>query len=317
MAVVNNVFGVDSVNSVNGFLNLDKPAGLTSHDCVARVRRLLQMKRVGHGGTLDPAATGALPIALGKATRLLQYLQHDKGYRGTVRFGIRTATDDLEGEVLTSNPASTLTLAQVQPYLPKFIGQIQQIPPSYSAIQVGGRRLYELARSGEAVEAPVRSVEIYSLEALAWRSGDFPELDLAISCGSGTYIRSIARDLGDLLETGGTLAALTRTHSNGFTLENSLTLEALEAQIQSEQFVPISPQEALHWQAIVLPEALAQRWSQGRRISLAEIPSFSWHPEISALAFYQVQHEDGRFLGMGEAIAAQEETFLVPKLVWN
>jgi tRNA pseudouridine55 synthase len=276
------------------------------------------MKRVGHGGTLDPAATGVLPIALGKATRLLQYLQHDKAYRGTVRFGIRTATDDLEGEVLTSRPAPTLTLSRVQPYLPKFVGQIQQIPPSYSAIQIGGRRLYELARAGETIEAPVRSVEVYSLEALEWRSGDFPELDLAIACGAGTYIRAIARDLGELMETGGTLAALTRTHSNGFTLENSLTLDALEVQIQSNQFVPISPQVALHWEAIVLSEPLAKRWSQGRRIDFAEIQTNSLRSCGTDLsAFYQVQHEDGRFLGMGEAVRHAEEEMLIPKLVWD
>ena len=277
------------------------------------------MKRVGHGGTLDPAATGVLPIALGKATRLLQYLQHDKAYRGTVRFGIRTATDDLEGEVLTSSPTPTLTLEQVQPYLSKFVGQIQQIPPSYSAIQVGGRRLYELARAGETIAAPVRSVEVYSLEALDWRSGDFPELNLAIACGAGTYIRAIARDLGDLMETGGTLAALTRTHSNGFALENSLTLEALEVQIQAEQFVPISPQVALHWEAIVLPEALAKQWSQGRRIDFAEIWPHSLQAGFVAdlPSFYQIQDEEGQFLGMGEAIVSQDETLLIPKLVWN
>lgn len=276
------------------------------------------MKRVGHGGTLDPAATGVLPIALGKATRLLQYLQHDKAYRGTVRFGIRTATDDLEGEVLISSPAPALTLSQVQPYLPKFVGQIQQIPPSYSAIQIGGRRLYELARAGETIEAPVRSVEVYSLEALEWRSGDFPELDLAIACGAGTYIRAIARDLGELMETGGTLAALTRTHSNGFTLENSLTLDALEVQIQTDQFVPISPQVALHWKAIALSEPLAKRWSQGRRIDFAEIQPNSLRSCATDLsAFYQVHHEDGRFLGMGEVVCHAEEEMLIPKLVWD
>lgn len=134
---------------MNGFLNLNKPFGLTSHDCVARVRRLLHLKRVGHGGTLDPAAIGVLPIALGRATRLLQYLSHDKAYRATVRFGVRTATDDMAGEVLAADPCPQLTLPEVQKFLPQFLGKIQQIPPSYSAIQVGGKRLYELARAGK------------------------------------------------------------------------------------------------------------------------------------------------------------------------
>jgi tRNA pseudouridine55 synthase len=272
------------------------------------------MKRVGHGGTLDPMATGVLPIALGKATRLLQYLQHDKAYRGTVRFGVRTATDDVEGEVLTSTPAPELTLTQVQRYLPKFEGQIQQIPPSYSAIQVGGRRLYDLARSGEAVEAPVRSVEVHRLEVLDWRSGDFPELDLAIACGAGTYIRAIARDLGDVVDTGGTLAALTRTLSNGFALEESLTLEALEEQVQAGRFVPVAPEVALqHWTKIVLTAELAKRWSQGQKIALEQIPDCL--EQATEQAFCRIYHEDGRFLGMAEAIAAQE--VLVPKLVWD
>ncbi|HEY9640378.1 MAG TPA: tRNA pseudouridine(55) synthase TruB [Coleofasciculaceae cyanobacterium] len=302
---------------MNGFLNLNKPAGLTSHDCVARVRRLLRMKRVGHGGTLDPMATGVLPIALGKATRLLQYLQHDKAYRGTVRFGVRTATDDLEGEVLTSTPVPSLTLAQVQPYLSKFQGQIQQIPPSYSAIQVGGRRLYDLARAGEAVEAPVRSVTVYRMEVLDWRSGDFPELDVAIACGAGTYIRSIARDLGDVVDTGGTLAALTRTFSNGFDLADSLTLEALEEQIQADQFVPVAPESALqHWPAIHLPAELAKRWGQGQKIAIEQIPAASLEQALAAPGFYRIYHEDGRFLGIAEAIASQNH-LLIPKLVWD
>ena len=293
---------------MDGFLNLYKPAGFTSHDCVAKVRRILRMKRVGHGGTLDPAATGVLPIALGRATRLLQYLPSGKAYRGTVRLGVQTTTDDLEGEVIQSTPAAHLTLEQVRSHLPAFIGQIQQIPPNYSAIQVGGRRLYDLARAGETIEAPLRSVEIYQIQVQDWRSQDQPELDLEIRCGAGTYIRSIARDLGDRLKVGGTLVALTRTGSSGFTLADSLSLEALAEQVELGKFELIQPQVAIaHLPIVSLPAEIAKRWTQGQRVV--------WDVEIQSPV--RVEGETGQFLGIGQAIAAPDATLLVPKLVWE
>ncbi len=158
---------------MEGFLNLNKPAGWTSHDCVAKVRSILHLKRVGHGGTLDPAATGVLPIALGKATKLLQYLPQDKAYTATMRLGVKTTTDDLEGEVIATHSAAGLTLEKVLPYLKQFEGKIQQIPPMYSAIQVKGKRLYELARAGKTAEVPERTVEVYQLKVLAWHPGEF------------------------------------------------------------------------------------------------------------------------------------------------
>src|SRR6478672_6237294 len=230
----------DLTETVQGFLNLNKPTGMTSHDCVAKVRRLLKQKRVGHGGTLDPAATGVLPLAIGRATRLLQFLRSDKAYRATVRLGVRTTTDDLEGETLSAEAAPELALESVRAALPQFVGQLQQIPPAYSAVQVEGRRLYSLARAGEAIEVQARAVEVYGIEVLDWRSGDFPELDLAIACGPGTYIRAIARDLGEVLGVGGTLAALTRSESCGLTLADSLSFADLEAQLTAGTFTPIA-----------------------------------------------------------------------------
>jgi tRNA pseudouridine55 synthase len=198
------------------------------------------MKRVGHAGTLDPTATGVLPIALGKATRLLQYLPGEKAYQATIRLGVQTTTDDLEGEIITSIPCPGLNLANIKTALSQFIGRIEQIPPSYSAIQVDGKRLYDLARKGEIVQVPVRTVEISQIQVLDWRDGDFPELDVAISCGTGTYIRAIARDLGTILNTGGTLSALIRTKSSSFPIQTSLTFTDLTTQIQSGTFQPIS-----------------------------------------------------------------------------
>jgi tRNA pseudouridine55 synthase len=276
---------------VQGFLNLNKPFDWTSHDCVARVRKLLRLKRVGHAGTLDPAATGVLPIAFGKATRLLEYLPGNKAYKATIRFGVRTTTDDLQGEIITSAPCAALSLAEVEAILPQFQGKIAQIPPSYSAIQVDGKRLYDLARRGEKVEVPVRTVEVLQLEILDWREGEYPELDIAIACGSGTYIRAIARDLGAILETGGTLAALIRTESSGFYLRDSLTLSDLEAQLQSGTFQPIAFDTALkHLPSLTLPATSAQKWCQGQRIPVTV--------DISGIV--RVYDEETHFLGIGQ-----------------
>ncbi len=294
----------------NGFLNLNKSVGFTSHDCVAKVRRLLKLKRVGHAGTLDPAATGVLPIALGRATRLLQYLPHDKVYHATIRFGLTTATDDLEGEVLSSQSVPWLTLEAVTAKLPLFEGKIQQVPPNYSAIQVQGKRLYDLARSGEYIEVPSRSVEIYSLEILDWRSGEFPELELAIACGSGTYIRSIARDLGAMLATGGTLAKLIRTDSSGFTLRDSLTLDEFALQLQDDLFLPIAPDIALsHLPIVTLSEDPAKCWRWGQKVVANDT--------LSDMTIVRIHHEDGRFLGIAQVLNSDEGLLLSPRMVFE
>ncbi|BAZ52137.1 tRNA pseudouridine synthase B [Nostoc sp. NIES-4103] len=287
-----------------GFLNLNKPFGWTSHDCVARVRKLLRLKRVGHAGTLDPAATGVLPIALGKATRLLQYLPGEKAYKATIRLGVRTTTDDLQGEIITSCPCTGLSFADVKTALSQFQGKIEQIPPIYSAIQVEGKRLYDLARQGEIVEVPSRMVEVFQIEILDWREGDFPELDVAIACGAGTYIRAIARDLGTILATGGTLAALTRTQSSGFDLADSLTLENLEAQQQAGTFQPTSPDAALqHLPSVNLPAISAQKWCQGQKINIT----------VDVSGTVRVYDQETRFLGIGQL----QDEVLIPQMVFE
>lgn len=293
---------------MDGFLNLHKPAGLTSHDCVARVRRSLKLKRVGHGGTLDPAATGVLPIALGRATRLLQFLRQDKAYRAIARFGLTTTTDDLEGEILAQTPAAHLTRDQIEALLPKFLGTIQQVPPAYSAIQIGGQRLYDLARAGVAVDVPVRTVEVYQIDLLDWRPGDFPEAELAITCGAGTYIRSIARDLGNLLGTGGTLAKLSRTQSHGFDLADSLTLEDLAAQAKAGTFEPMPAAIALaHLPALTLDKPDALRWTQGQPIATDPTPPLD--------VPLRVHDSRDKFLGIGKCRATQQGHRLVPWVV--
>ena len=311
--------------TTDGFINLNKPAGMTSHDCVGRVRRLLKLKRVGHGGTLDPTVTGVLPIALGRATRLLQFLQHNKAYQGTIRFGLTTATDDLEGEIIHSQPSPDLTLEKVQSALPKFIGKIEQFAPSFSAVQVGGKRLYELARKGETVEVAARNVEVFGLEILDWRPGDFPELDLSIACGAGTYIRAIARDLGALLNTGGTLANLTRTESSGFSIEQSLSFAELELQLQENKFCPILPAQVLgHLGAIVLSPEYTKRWFQGQRLPIPEMPIGQKeesrqnpdNPTPQPPYPLQVYDRDGNFLGIGQVANSETSTILSPQIVF-
>jgi tRNA pseudouridine55 synthase len=288
---------------VQGFLNLNKPLDWTSHDCVAKVRKLLNMKRVGHAGTLDPKATGVLPIALGKATRLLQYLPGEKAYQATIRLGVQTTTDDLEGEIMISAPCPGLDLENIKTALSQFIGKIEQIPPSYSAIQVDGKRLYDLARKGEIVEVPVRTVEISQIQVLEWRDGDFPELDIAISCGAGTYIRAIARDLGINLNTGGTLSALIRTESSSFQLQTSLTFTDLTTQIQMGTFQPISPDAPLqHLKSVNLPAGLAKKWCQGQKIPL----------NLAIGDFVRVYETETNFLGIGKL----EHDLLVPQMVF-
>ncbi len=298
---------------MQGFLNLNKPSGMTSHDCVAKVRKLLRLKRIGHGGTLDPAATGVLPIAVGKATRLLQFLPSEKAYRGTVRFGMITTTDDLEGEIVQSKPAPELTLSDLEAVLPNFLGKIKQVPPTYSAIQVGGKRLYDLARQRKTVEVPTRTVEVFNVEIIDWRGGDFPEVDLAIACGTGTYIRAIARDLGAILNTGGTLAALTRTESSGFSLKNSLTFEEIETRLQESKFSLLSAEIALaHLPEIVLVAEDVKRWCQGQRLPEQR----RWEIEAEKIEHhFRVYNLQGAFMGIGQLIKSEQNLLLAPQVV--
>ena len=286
----------------------------------------MRQKRVGHGGTLDPAATGVLPIALGRATRLLNYLSPDKAYRATVRFGITTTTDDLEGDILHDAPCPDLTCDRIQEILPQFLGTIEQIPPKYSAIQVDGKRLYDLARSGQAVTVPKRTVVVHQIDLLGWRSQPYPELDLAITCGPGTYIRAIARDLGNVLGTGATLAHLTRTFSCGLSLEESQTLETIGAQVETQTLALIPPAPLLqHLPVLSLPDDVARRWQQGQKIAIAADSEFldgllnsdAGSSPASAQP-YRIDTKDCDFLGIGEVVWNETEPVLLrPRLVYH
>lgn len=215
----------------DGVLVIDKPVGPTSHDLVDLVRRLTGVRRVGHGGTLDPFAAGVLPVFIGRATRLVEYhMADDKAYRAVVAFGARSSTDDLDGE-LSPGEGPPPTEASVTGALTAFRGQISQIPPDHSAVRVEGRHAYEVARSGERPVLQPRDVTVDRLEIVAWDTGDGmrPTATLEIICSAGTYIRAIARDLGAALGCGAYLVALARTRSGPFTRDQAHGPDAIRA----------------------------------------------------------------------------------------
>jgi tRNA pseudouridine55 synthase len=253
---------------MHGFLNISKPAGLTSHDVVARVRRLASKGvKVGHAGTLDPAATGVLPVAIGQATRLIEHLADArKGYSGLVRLGVTTATDDGEGEVIAAAPVPPLAAEQVEAVVAALRGPIMQTPPIYSALHHEGKRLYELARAGQQVELAPRPITIHRLD-WAWAGPD--TLSIEVECGKGTYIRSLARDIGAALGCGAHLAALERTFVGPFALADAVALDALLAEPGRMPGLLLPPETAvLGWPVLTLHAEDARRVRNGLPVSL-------------------------------------------------
>lgn len=252
--------------SLHGILNVNKPPGLTSRDAVNRVERVLGRVKCGHAGTLDPLATGVLVVCVGQATRLIQYVQQmPKRYRATFLLGRRSATDDMEGEVELVADAAVPTRAEIEAALPAFLGDIQQRPPAHSAILVGGKRAYKLARRGEEFELAARTVSIYRLEVLRY---EYPELEMMIECGSGTYVRSLGRDLAAELGTAAVMSALERTAIGQFRVEDGVTLEGLTAEVAIEKLQP--PLEALgQLPRIDLSEGQLVELRHGRPITVA------------------------------------------------
>lgn len=220
------------------FLNIDKPAGMTSRDVVNRVSRTTKVRRAGHAGTLDPLATGVLVVAIGVATRLVEYVQGTtKIYDAQVRLGCTSNTDDREGEIVERCGVIPTAQTEIEAVLPEFVGDILQQPPAYSALKVNGRRAYELARKGDVVTLEPRVVSVYSIEVLHY---EYPRLDLRIVCGAGTYIRSMARDLGERLGVGGMLDELRRTAVGCFTTASAIALDDLSADNWREFAQPLS-----------------------------------------------------------------------------
>jgi tRNA pseudouridine55 synthase len=289
---------------LDGFLNVLKPSGPTSHDQVSAVRRLFGTRRVGHAGTLDPLASGVLPVALGRATRLIDRLASDrKSYRADVQLGIRTTTDDLEGEVVAEAPVPRLSEADVRDALASFVGRSEQRPPAYSAAKVDGRRSYALARRGMVVDLAPRTIEIYRLDLLTWES---PRLVFEVECSKGTYVRSLARDLGERLGTVGSLAGLCRLRVGRFELRDSVALEDLEKLSEDQRLAQVLPPDVVlrDLPALVLDEAALEHFRHGRPwgdaatdgqaraydrqglfvgLAVADAASGAWRPKLSFL----------------------------------
>ncbi len=292
--------------TLHGILVIDKGPGLTSHDVVAWVRRITGERKVGHTGTLDPLATGVLPVCLGAATKVIEYLvADDKAYEAEVVLGAETDTDDAEGRVVREAPVPTLTAADLDQTLAPFRGDIVQIPPMYAAIKVGGRKLYELARAGETVERAPRAVRIDRLDLLDWQS---PVARLRIDCSKGTYIRALARDLGRALGCGGHLRSLRRLRSGSFTIDRAIALEWLghEFGVTPWERLTVPLEVALPgWPSIALDEGGVTAWRQGRPVRARRSG-----PGERCLAY----GPDGAWLGLGR-YDARSDTWHPEKVV--
>lgn len=274
----------------NGILCIDKPTGLTSHDVVSRVRLLTDTRKVGHGGTLDPLASGLLVLGIGRATRLLEYiLGQPKEYQALVRLGQTSSTYDGEGEIVDSGPVD-VSESDLFAMLARFRGQIRQVPPMYSALKRKGKPLYELARQGVAVEREAREVTIYELETLSYEP---PDVTLHIKCSGGTYIRSLAHDLGQALNSGAYLAGLRRTAVGLFQLNEAAPLQTLTADILLKHLQAMDS-AVIHLPRLEVPGADAVRLANGQRIGRkADEP---------AEELVRVYDDENRFVG----IARQE-----------
>jgi tRNA pseudouridine55 synthase len=256
-------------------LLLDKPLGWTSNDALQKAKGMLRAEKGGHTGTLDPLATGLLPLCFGAATKFSQVsLDADKAYRATLHLGRTTTTGDREGEVLAERPIDGLTLPQVQAAVQRFLGAIEQTPPMHSALKHQGKALYEYARDGITVERPPRAVQFHAIDIVEWQA---ERLVIDVRCSKGTYIRTLAEDIGKALDCGAHLSALCRTASGPLQLAQALTLEALQAMDEAEREARLLPPDALlgSWPAVCLPEDEAGRFLSGmrRRVALADAPA--------------------------------------------
>jgi tRNA pseudouridine55 synthase len=279
----------------SGILAIDKPAGMTSFDAVRAVRRIFNERRVGHAGTLDPTATGLLPICIGQATRLVDYFhQQSKTYRCVVRLGERSDTLDTEGVVVAGGDGSAVTLSDVQAVIGEFVGDILQVPPMHSAVRHEGKRLYELARSGTEVERKARPVRIESITVTAFRPGARAEVEIEVVSGKGAYMRVLAADLGDRLGTGALLAWLSRTSYGPLRVEDAVTPEALASyEDPASALLPLDSAVAFLPRVDLGPQQVTLI-GRGQSVWLPRVP------ELTAGIQCRVHSADGRLVAIGE-----------------
>ena len=277
----------------SGILLLDKPRGLTSNAALGRAKRILGIKKAGHTGTLDPMATGLLVLCFGEATKVSGFLlDADKAYRAEATLGVTTDSEDAEGQILEERPVPDLEKAALETVLDRFRGPIDQVPPMHSALKHQGKRLYELARQGETVERPPRQVTIHSLELLDWTT---PKLSLNVRCSKGTYIRSLVRDIGEVIGCGAHLSALRRTESAPFNLDNAITLETLNEMTAEEARALLLPpdQALLHLHEVHLDPIQSNRLNQGQKLAGVQEATPGLVRVYDAVGFIGIGETDG------------------------
>ncbi|WP_283705550.1 tRNA pseudouridine(55) synthase TruB [Clostridium perfringens] len=291
---------------MNGVINIYKNTGMTSFDVVAMVRRVAKMKKVGHTGTLDPAASGVLPVCLGKATKIIDYIMENKKvYRVNLKLGMVTDTYDLEGEVLREKDASHITKDEILNCINSFVGTIDQVPPMYSALKQNGVRLYELARQGIEVHREARKVTIYSIENIKIESNDNIQMD--VCCSKGTYIRSLCYDIGEKLNVGATMTALERIQNGPFTKEEAINIEDLTEELLEKYIISI--EKALDsFEKITVNEKFGKLLRNGVKV----FDNRMYSEEVEFNKLYRVYEDNGVFLGLGKR---DEKGFKLEKLL--
>lgn len=291
---------------MNGVINIYKNTGMTSFDVVAMVRRVAKIKKVGHTGTLDPAASGVLPVCLGKATKIIDYIMENKKvYRVNLKLGMVTDTYDLEGEVLREEDASHITKDEILNCINSFLGTIDQVPPMYSALKQNGVRLYELARQGIEVHREARKVTIYSIENIKIESNDNIQMD--VCCSKGTYIRSLCYDIGEKLNVGATMTALERIQNGPFTKEEAINIEDLTEELLEKHIISI--EKALDsFEKITVNEKFGKLLRNGVKV----FDNRMYSEEVEFNKLYRVYEDNGVFLGLGKR---DEKGFKLEKLL--
>jgi tRNA pseudouridine55 synthase len=298
----------DLKNAISGVLVVDKPVGLTSHDVVQVVRKGTNIRRAGHTGTLDPRASGVLVILVGPAVRLSEYVSaSDKRYQAVVRLGAATDTYDADGRIVSTSPVDKITETQFEEALQSFVGEIEQVPPPYSAVKIKGRKAYEMARQGEEIDLAPRRIKVYSLDLLEWAP---PEAVIDVYCSSGTYVRSLAHDLGEKLGCGAHLIGLRRTKSGRFTLRDAVPLRKLRESFEDGNWYQylIPAAEALsNWPAIELNDDELSAIRHGHRISADNCVDLDTGDPVTNVEMVRGVSEQGELVALLEFVTEANE----------
>lgn len=277
---------------MNGVININKHKGITSFDAVSNVRKVCKIKKVGHTGTLDPMASGVLPICIGKATKIIDYIMDNvKEYKVGFRLGITTTTYDVEGEVLSERSYSNISESEILNTIESFVGNIKQVPPMYSALKQNGVRLYELARQGIEVHREARDITIYSINNIKI---NIPNIEMTVKCSKGTYIRSLCYDIGEKLNCGATMYSLERTQNGMFTIEKSIKLEELNEENINENIISI--EEALSsFPKLIVSKNYDRLLINGVRVFDKRVTK----EKVEENKLYRIYNEENKFLGLG------------------